>query len=260
MRSRLAARQDLRHKIRALRRSCAPRANHLYTMGRNLLAEDIRRSIAAPLASSLEWLVIRDFSVKDLFSANRDSCGNASVRVSQKPPVGQITENLSSPQRKNIPLSPSGKSALPARAVSPDERGGSRSSRTCGGMRWTRIAAKDERRYLVRRSRVVLTPRRWCQVRERLTLLGSDGDNKARSPRRARRKPLKPLRREGRMLSAEPVCSCAFSNAQFAHETAGAARTRSSLRPLAWEGQNSCKPRAQSRREIANPYSTLSGG
>jgi len=51
---------------------------------------------------------------------------------------GQITKNLSSPSRKNIPLSPSGKSALPARAVSPDERGGSRSSRTCGGMRWTR--------------------------------------------------------------------------------------------------------------------------
>jgi hypothetical protein len=31
----------------------------------------------------------------------------------------------------------------------------------------------------------------------------------SRSPRRARRKPLKPLRREGRTASAEPVCSCA---------------------------------------------------
>jgi hypothetical protein len=102
---------------------------------------------------------------------------------------GQITQTLSSPLHKNIPLSPSGKSALPARAISPDERGGSRSSRTCGGMRWTRIAAKDERRYLVRRSRVVLTPRCWCQVLERLTLLGGDGDKKARSPGRARYKP-----------------------------------------------------------------------
>ena len=138
MRSRLAARQDLRHKIRALRRSCAPRANHLYTMGRNLLAEDIRRSIAAPLASSLEWFVIRDFSVKDLFSANRDSCGNASVRVSQKPPVGQITENLSSPQRKNIPLSPSGKSALPARAIPFRKRGVGHRHERWDGMRWTR--------------------------------------------------------------------------------------------------------------------------
>jgi hypothetical protein len=40
------------------------------------------------------------------------------------------------------------------------------------------------------------------------------------------------LRREGRMLSAEPVCSCALSFVHVAHETAGAARTRPSLRPL----------------------------
>ena len=42
----------------------------------------------------------------------------------------------------------------------------------------------------------------------------------------------KPLRREGRMLSAEPVCSCALSFVQIARETAGAARIRLSLRPL----------------------------
>ena len=41
-----------------------------------------------------------------------------------------------------------------------------------------------------------------------------------------------PLRRECRIASAEPVCSCAFSYVHVAHETAGAARTRSSLRPL----------------------------
>jgi hypothetical protein len=52
------------------------------------------------------------------------------------------------------------------------------------------------------------------------------------SPGRARNRPLKPLRREGRTASAEPVCSCAFFYRPFAHETAGAARTRSSLRPL----------------------------
>jgi hypothetical protein len=59
-----------------------------------------------------------------------------------------------------------------------------------------------------RRSRVVLTPRRWRQVLWRRNRpyravmrqipLG-DGDKKARSPGRARRKPLKPLRREGRV-------------------------------------------------------------
>jgi hypothetical protein len=32
-------------------------------------------------------------------------------------PVGQITQNLSSPSEKNIPLPSSGKSALPARPV-----------------------------------------------------------------------------------------------------------------------------------------------
>jgi hypothetical protein len=59
-----------------------------------------------------------------------------------------------------------------------------------------------------RRSRVVLTPRRWCQVSGSNST--DDGGKKARSPGRARRKPLKPLRREGRNASAETVCSCAF--------------------------------------------------
>jgi hypothetical protein len=47
-----------------------------------------------------------------------------------------------------------------------------------------------------RRSRVVLTPRRWRQVGER-NFIG-DGGKQARSPGRARRKPLKPLRGECR--------------------------------------------------------------
>src|SRR5712671_3938056 len=54
----------------------------------------------------------------------------------------------------------------------------------------------------VRRSRVVLTPRRWRQVRGvksaqpglDKTYPLSDGGKRARSPGRARRKPLKPLR------------------------------------------------------------------
>jgi hypothetical protein len=39
-------------------------------------------------------------------------------------------------------------------------------------------AATDERGVSVRRSRVVLMPRRWRQVRERSTPLANDGDNK----------------------------------------------------------------------------------
>jgi hypothetical protein len=47
-------------------------------------------------------------------------------------------QNMSSPLAKNIPLNLTGKSALRLRPSHPMTRGGSRSSRTCGGMRWTR--------------------------------------------------------------------------------------------------------------------------
>src|SRR5262249_42725118 len=59
------------------------------------------------------------------------------------------------------------------------------------------ISRADERRRRGRRSRVVLTPRRWCQACE---MIASDGGKKARSPGRARRTPLKPSRRECRLF------------------------------------------------------------
>jgi hypothetical protein len=81
------------------------------------------------------------------------------------------------------------------------QRGVSRSSRTRDGMRWTQAAPKTRALVCGRRSRVVLTPRRRRQV------CGSnsadDGDKQARSPGRARRKPLKPLRRECRVFQAD---------------------------------------------------------
>jgi hypothetical protein len=49
-------------------------------------------------------------------------------------------------------------------AVSSHLRGVSRSSRTRGGMRWTRMAPMTNGAYRGRRSRVVLTPRRRRQV------------------------------------------------------------------------------------------------
>ena len=49
-------------------------------------------------------------------------------------------------------------------AVPSHLRGGSRSSRTRGGMRWTRVALLTRALVRGRRSRVVLTPRRWRQV------------------------------------------------------------------------------------------------
>jgi hypothetical protein len=98
-------------------------------------------------------------------------------------PTGCLANFVSSGCGKNISLHPSGKSSLQIRAIPPHQRGVSRSSRTRGGMRWTRqrfardgIAGRvgerpvsdqqraDERCCSVRRSRVVLTPRRWRQV------------------------------------------------------------------------------------------------
>ena len=83
-------------------------------------------------------------------------------------PDGQITADFpklkSSQGIKNKSLNTSGKSPLQARPVSPDERGGSRSSRTRGGMRWTRVRRKTSAVACGRRSRVVLAPRCWRQV------------------------------------------------------------------------------------------------
>src|SRR5437879_9861717 len=53
-----------------------------------------------------------------------------------------------------------------------------------------------------------------------------------KSTRRANQSKTCPALREGRSVSAEPVCSCAHSLFANARETAGAASTRSSLRPL----------------------------
>jgi hypothetical protein len=49
-----------------------------------------------------------------------------STAICQILPDGQITQNLSSPSRKNIPLPSSGKSALPARPVLSRQEGRSR--------------------------------------------------------------------------------------------------------------------------------------
>ena len=62
----------------------------------------------------------------------------------------------------------------------------------------------------------------------------------------------KPLRRESRSASADLYARVRFLMHTFAHETAGAARTRLSLRPLFGKGEEkSSKPRAKWRREIA---------
>src|SRR6516162_6321690 len=76
---------------------------------------------------------------------------------------------------------------------------------------------------------LALSPQRCFRIL-RVTVARKPG-----SPERARRKPLKPLRREGRVLSAEPVVRTAcFFIARGPWVPAG---TRSSLRPLLFGGQ-----------------------
>src|SRR5438874_8335311 len=57
--------------------------------------------------------------------------------------------------------------------------------------------------------------------------------------------------------SSCPVCSCAVLFAQIARGTAGAASTRSSLRPLFRGGQTKLQTSGDQRREIANAYSVV---
>src|ERR1700754_2839151 len=100
----------------------------------------------------------------------------------------------------------------------------------------------------VRRSRVVLAPRCWRQVLEKLTLLRDDGDNKPahRGEHEVSRKAIAQGMSE---CFRSPVCSYA-PNAQFlAHETAGAARTRHSLRPLLKRGTTNLESSGKSCRE-----------
>ena len=95
----------------------------------------------------------------------------------------------------------------------------------CGGRDSVvaRLWRVDERRGRGRRSRVVLTPRRWRQVLAKLRFSASDGDKKARSPGRVTKETVKPLRRECRARSGEPVVttSCIFCTKPWVHRAPG---------------------------------------
>jgi len=126
------------------------------------------------------------------------------------------------------------------------KRGASRSSRTLGAGCGGRGRAADERHGCGRRSRVVLTPRRWRSSRREI--FPPVTVTKKPDHRGEREVSRKPLRREGRTASAEPVCSCAPCFVHFARETAGAARTRLSLRPLTIRGRNVSSKLARNAR------------
>src|SRR6202012_538206 len=74
-------------------------------------------------------------------------------------------QTLSSPPAKNFPLCPSAKSSLQARAIPPRSEGRFAIVTNVGcGMRWTRQRRQTSDAGRGRRSRVVLTPRRWRQL------------------------------------------------------------------------------------------------
>jgi hypothetical protein len=109
--------------------------------------------------------------------------------------------------------------------------------------------ATDERTACGRRSRVVLTPRRWRQVGERQAF-ADDGGKQARSPRRARRKPLKPLRGECR----ENRCDRGdFARVLFSFRTRGYGRNRRPAFPAPFDlrGSRIKVKLARMRGEIA---------
>jgi hypothetical protein len=119
-------------------------------------------------------------------------------------------------------------------------------------MRWTQAALLTRAPACGRPSRVVLTPRRWRQVSRGNS--ADDGDKKARSPGRARYKPLKPLRAGMPGFSGGPV----VTNARAFYTTraaAGALGTRHSPRPLL--GETTTHNSGAPRREIADSYLSL---
>src|SRR5437899_11754532 len=98
---------------------------------------------------------------------------------------------------------------------------------------------------------VVWSGRRGAGVKfSRSKLLGGDGGKRAvlREEHEVSRKAIAQGRPE---CSRCPVCSCALLFAQIARETAGAASTRSSLRPLFRGGQTKMQSSGDPRREKA---------
>ena len=127
---------------------------------------------------------------------------------------------------------PEGKSGVCVWPSRPDSEGRRPSSRTLGGLRWTLVCAETTAWISVRQNRVVLAP-----------VAGVKLSEKRKRERQRRSQPRTRLRGEhgiSRKAIAQgrpgvhrcPVCSCALCFVQTAHGTAGAARTRSSLRPL----------------------------
>ena len=86
-----------------------------------------------------------------------------------------------------------------------------------------------------------------------------DGGKRARSPGRARRKPLKPLRAGTPGVSGGPVVTMLVCFFTFAREAAGAAGARRSPRPLLFRRAGRHAKPGRMRRGIAKPCLRTAG-
>ena len=167
---------------------------------------------------------------------------DAAAKPATNLPDRQITfKTLSSPSRKIFRFRSHANQPHNSARLTADE-GRSRSSRTCGEMRWTRTCATDVARW--KRTAKSCGSGAAVLASSLREVCAGDGGKRAvlREEHEVSRKAIAQGRPE---CSRCPVCSCAVLFAQIARETAGAASTRSSLRPLfSKRGKRRCKPRA----------------
>jgi len=104
--------------------------------------------------------------------------------------MGNFAKSLSSGASKNISFLDLVETALVIPAVPPWQRGRIAIVTNVGRDAVDVFAPETNGAQNGRRSRVVLISRRWYQVGDNATHCAGDGDNKARSPGRARYKPL----------------------------------------------------------------------
>jgi len=175
---------------------------------------------------------------------------------------GQITKSMSSPSRKNIPLAPSGKSNAQLPPSCPT-RGASAVVANAGQGAVDAMVRKTSASVAYGEIVWVRRPDAGVKFKGSQRCPRAMVSQKAGSPGRSR------ISRKA-IAWGRPVCSPLNLYARGQHislqhacETAGAARTRSSPRPLSWRvaralfcfgGQTTCKTSGDQRREKANLY------
>jgi hypothetical protein len=161
-------------------------------------------------------------------------------------PDGQITEFLSSPLCKKILLRRNPKSLLYPPPSRPTE--GRLAIVTDAGRDAVDADGAADESTSLRTAKSCGPDAPTLASSWRKATFANDGGKQARSPRRARRKPLKPLRGECRVISGVTV----VTNARVYYTpraAAGASSARHSLRPLNFRGQHAPVKLARMRRD-----------